>query len=118
MQTLTQRYGKKRVWAVIGCAWAVVILVGVVKSVTDDSGPGSWSPAFKEGRKDAYDWSTIYEDPDTALYDCEAGVAHDRVLNELDAKTFGWSDEQLVDWSRGCVSALRDFMPIPKQSWE
>ncbi|MEV6112007.1 hypothetical protein AB0L59_05670 [Streptomyces sp. NPDC052109] len=38
MQTLTQRYGKKRVWTVIGCAWAVIILVGVVKSTTDDSG--------------------------------------------------------------------------------
>jgi hypothetical protein len=38
MQTLTERYGKKRVWAVIACAWAVVILVGAVKVATDDGG--------------------------------------------------------------------------------
>ncbi|GAA3151064.1 hypothetical protein GCM10010521_43370 [Streptomyces rameus] len=119
MRTLTDRYGKRRVWAVIGCAWAVIILVGVVKVVTDDdSGPDSWSPAFKAGRKDAYGWSFIYESPDTALNDCEAGVAHDNVLGQLDEKTIYFDDSQLVDWSRGCISALRDFMPVPPQSWE
>ncbi|MFI5973947.1 hypothetical protein [Streptomyces sp. NPDC051452] len=122
MQTLIQRYGKKRVWTVIGCAWAVIILVGVVKATTgDDSGSGidRSSAAFKAGQTDAGKWSFVYEDADTALNDCEAGVAHDGVLGQLDEKTIYYSDQQLVEWSAGCVDGLRNFgMYIPKQPWE
>ncbi|MFI6360944.1 hypothetical protein ACIBJF_52670 [Streptomyces sp. NPDC050743] len=119
MQTLAERYGKKRVWTVIGCAWAVIILVGVAKVATDDGGPDTSSAAYKRGYKDAFDWSFIYENADTALNDCEAGVAHDNVLGQLDVKTVDFNDQQLVAWSQGCVGALRSFgMVIPKQSWE
>jgi hypothetical protein len=120
MQTLTERYGKKRVWAVIGCAWAVVILIGVVKVATDDGGPDTSSPQYKAGYHDAYHWSLIYENADTALNDCEAGVAHDdKALYVLSEESVGWSGQQYVAWSQGCVAALRDFgMGIPQQSWE
>lgn len=116
LRTIVDRYGWPKV-LIVACI--IGALGGWTSSELKGSdGPDSWSPAFKAGRKDAYDWSFINESPDTALHDCEAGVAHDNVLGQLDAKTVDFNDQQLVDWSRGCVNALRDFMSIPTQSWE
>lgn len=86
---------------------------------TDEGGPDTSSTGYKAGWRDAYHWSFIYEDADTALRDCEAGVAHDNVLGQLDEKTIYFNDQQLIAWSQGCVGALRSFgMVIPQQSWE
>ncbi|MFF3466989.1 hypothetical protein [Streptomyces sp. NPDC002619] len=83
------------------------------------SGVDTSSAEYQAGYSAAGHWSFIYESPDAALNDCEAGVAHDPVLNQLNDKAVGWNDQQLVAWSQGCVASLRDFgMSIPKQSWE
>ncbi|MFF0285030.1 hypothetical protein [Streptomyces sp. NPDC005262] len=83
------------------------------------SGPDTSSPEYKAGYYDAGHWSFVMEDADTALNDCEAGVAHDPVLNQLNDKAVDWNDKQLVAWSQGCAAALRDRgMSIPKQPWE
>ncbi|MFE7238228.1 hypothetical protein [Streptomyces sp. NPDC057580] len=97
---------------------ATALTVGLVLTGCS-SGVDTSSAEYQAGYHDAGHWSFIYENADTALNDCEAGVAHDTVLNQLNDKAVGWNDKQLVAWSQGCVQHLRDFgMSIPKQSWE
>jgi hypothetical protein len=118
LRTIVDRYG----WPKVLAAAAVIGLAagGIQAEISHNGGPDTSSPQYKAGYHDAYHWSLIYENADTALNDCEAGVAHDdKALYVLSEESVGWSGQQYVAWSQGCVAALRDFgMGIPQQSWE